>query len=568
MNLRFRIIGSAVAALFCSSLSAQSDIEMITSGYFGGSGSEGTGDHRHSATMSTSSGGWIMASNTTSLDWWVSGDALISSRPGPVAIALARFDQDGTPLYSTFLGGSGPDVFSSLVPLGDSLILIGTTQSSDYPITDGAYDAELTDGSKGVLTCLDAHGGLAWSTYFGQDPSFNGTRGVHVSIDEKVYLTGITNDNTLGTPGVHMEAYPAEFAVGRYLARFDRNGALEWCTYYDKGMEGIGSSPDGTKIYVYSSAGDQGVAEAAIHQPEFGGGGSDAFLSCFDAQTGTLLWETYYGGEGDDWIGGISVSEDGLIYIAGTTWSDSAMSTEGAHQNTLSGEADAFLACFDSDGQRIWSSYFGGFGFETGNIPRLREGALYLAGFTNSHEGVVAGNPAESFLLGDEASYLSKFDRLDGTLEWATYIGSATSGNCRSAFIELLANDRILVTGSTAGSCPGFITQDAWQPTYGGGNSDWWYAIYSENTVSTSEHLTRHGFSLYPNPAADAVTLKSISIQEEGSYTLYDISGRAVLQGAIRGFETRILTRHLPAGVYLLRAESAHGNTVIKLMKE
>ncbi len=568
MNLILRIIGLAAAALFCGSLTAQTDVELIIASYFGGSGAEGGGERRVTATVPSADGGWTMGSTTSSFDYWVSDDALIANRPGPFAIALTRFDQNGTPIYSTFLGGSGQDTFTSLAGLGDSLIVAGSTSSADYPITEGAHDSVFPGDATGFLTCVDPEGGLVWSTYFGRDASANATKGVHVSADDFVYLTGITDDNTLGTPGVHMEVYPEEFFFGPYLARFDRNGNLDWCTYYARVIEGTGTSPDGTKIYAYSSTGDQGAISTPAHQPEFGGGESDAFLSCFDAETGTLLWETYYGGEGDDWIGGISVADDGLIYIAGITWSASAISTEGVHQMERSGDADAFLACFDSEGQQVWGTYFGGEGFETGNIPRIRGGAVYLAGFTNSQEGIAAGNPVEAVLLGPSSNYLSKFNRTTGTLEWATYIGSTQSGNCRFATAELLADERLLLTGSAAGACTEFITQDAWQPTYGGGNFDWWYAVYSENTVSTSVHMRHHGFSLFPNPTADAVTLKSQNVQEDGIFILHDISGRAVLQGTFRGSGTQIRTGHLPAGLYLLRAESAQGSAVIKLVKE
>ena len=78
---------------------------------------------------------------------------------------LAEFDESGTLLSSTYLGGSGDDRIDSLVPQNDgSVIVFGTTSSSDFPVTQASpfgsgtlFIARLRSGTPPSLAGLAAH---------------------------------------------------------------------------------------------------------------------------------------------------------------------------------------------------------------------------------------------------------------------------------------------------------------------------------------------------------------------------------------------------------------------------
>src|SRR5690606_6791019 len=115
----------------------------------------------------------------------------------------------------------------------------------------------------------------------------------------------------------------------------------------------------------------------------------DAYLSKFDAQ-GTCLWSTYYGGTLEDRGLDLCLAPDSsAVYLAGSTRSTSGIATPGAHQQTLGGNFDAFLAKFDSSGQREWATYYGGASADgntylsTGVVCDLA-GNVFLAGATSS----------------------------------------------------------------------------------------------------------------------------------------------------------------------------------------
>jgi hypothetical protein len=189
--------------------------------------------------------GWYLGSFTTSPNFWTSPDALQSAMPGFSAIAITRFNPNGVPVYSTYLGGDGIDNIRSLSTVGDSIVIAGNSDSADYPVTPSASYPQYPGSATGVLTCLSLGGELAWSTFIGGLGYWASTAGMCVSSEKAIYVTGRTNDPNLSTMGVHMDALPTHVETPTYIARFDRQGVLICCTYYDCHVSDISSFPIG-----------------------------------------------------------------------------------------------------------------------------------------------------------------------------------------------------------------------------------------------------------------------------------------------------------------------------------
>lgn len=75
--------------------------------------------------------------------------------------------------YSTFLGGSNTDTVSGIaVDAAGNTYIVGTTYSSDFPTTAGAFDRTLAPPNDVTVSKLNATGtALAWSTYLGGTPT-------------------------------------------------------------------------------------------------------------------------------------------------------------------------------------------------------------------------------------------------------------------------------------------------------------------------------------------------------------------------------------------------------------
>jgi Secretion system C-terminal sorting domain/Beta-propeller repeat len=75
---------------------------------------------------------------------------------------------------------------------------------------------------------------------------------------------------------------------------------------------------------------------------------------------GQLIWASYFGGENNDHISGIDIDAADNIYIIGTTNSLTKIATLGSYQNILAGINDSFIAKFTTNGTLDWCTYYGG----------------------------------------------------------------------------------------------------------------------------------------------------------------------------------------------------------------
>lgn len=109
--------------------------------------------------------------------------------------------------YATYIGGSGSDLLSACVMAGASnIVAVGTSTSSDFPMTAGAHDASANGDSDLILLRLALQGAgnidLAYSTYMGGSSADEGLACVMRGQDT-IIVTGATTSagfpSTLGT---------------------------------------------------------------------------------------------------------------------------------------------------------------------------------------------------------------------------------------------------------------------------------------------------------------------------------------------------------------------------------
>jgi len=108
------------------------------------------------------------------------------------------------------------------------------------------------------------------------------------------------------------------------------------------------------------------------------------------------MWATYYGGSNGDAGNSIITDNSGNLYVAGETASTDfpVLALAGAYnQDTLAGDttygaADAFILKFNSSGERLWATYYGGAGImptdDGRNMCIDGSGNLYVTGQTQT----------------------------------------------------------------------------------------------------------------------------------------------------------------------------------------
>ncbi len=71
---------------------------------------------------------------------------------------------------------------------------------------------------------------------------------------------------------------------------------------------------------------------------------------------------------------------------------------------------------------------------------------------------------------------------------------------------------------------------------------------------------------IYPNPATQELTISSVSFNN-AIYTIFDLEGRTVVQGQLKGLQTTLSIENLNAGLYLLKVQTRDGIAVEKVVK-
>lgn len=205
---------------------------------------------------------------------------------------------------------------------------------------------------------------------------------------------------------------------------------------------------------------------------------SGAFLTKFN-NAGQRKWGTYYGG--GDWDGASSciVNQQGEVYLTGSTsvlYAPALIATPGAHQTVYGSTSilhgrDAFLAKFDSNGVRIWGTYYGGSNEESGSALALDPaGNVYMAGSTKSSASIsTIGSHQVNYGGGTNNPYdgfLVKFNS-SGVRQWGTYYGGTGVEVVVGLSVDTSYN--VFISGYTSGSS-NLVTAGAHQTSYGGGS--------------------------------------------------------------------------------------------------
>ena len=321
------------SAIFVAEL-ATNGTSLVYSTYLGGS------QYNYPYAIAVDSTGAAYVTGLTEAQDFPVKNPLYPSLNGGEDAFVTKFSPAGNALvYSTYLGGSGSDYALGIaVDSGKNAYVAGSTQSSDFPVTAGAYQTA-SMGSCAFVTKIDAAGAaLGWSTYFGQSCSAQ-TTAIAVDSQQNAYLTGAA------FPGLPVTAGAPQRTFGggthdAFMAKLSNSGAsVVYCTYL-----GGSQTDSGTSIAVSASghAYATGVTQstdlpvtASVLQTA-SGGGYDAFVAELNT-TGTA-WQylTYLGGQRDDYGNGIALDSSGDAFIAGYTISNN-LKTTGAVQPSLAG---------------------------------------------------------------------------------------------------------------------------------------------------------------------------------------------------------------------------------------
>ncbi|MCX7834436.1 MAG: hypothetical protein N2450_00005, partial [bacterium] len=172
------------------------------------------------AITSDGSGGCIITGYTNSWDFPTTPGAYDQSYNGGGDVFITRLNSTGSALiYSTFLGGGDYDEGRAITSDGSGgCIITGSTNSSNFPTTPGAYDQSQNGSDDVFITRLNNTGSaLLYSTFLGGS-DYDEVRAITSDGSSTCIITGSTNSaNFPTTTGVYDPSHNGSYDV--FLAK-------------------------------------------------------------------------------------------------------------------------------------------------------------------------------------------------------------------------------------------------------------------------------------------------------------------------------------------------------------
>lgn len=155
-----------------------------------------------------------------------------------------KLNSTGTALvYSTYLGGSSADQVNSIaVDSSGNAFIAGSTNSTNFPTTIGAYRTSLSSSNDAFVTKVNSTGtALVYSTYLGGSSS-DQANGIAIDSFGNAFITGVTSSTNFP---VTVGAYQTTFAPSSdaFITKLNDAGTdLVYSTYLGAGADDLGSS--------------------------------------------------------------------------------------------------------------------------------------------------------------------------------------------------------------------------------------------------------------------------------------------------------------------------------------
>jgi len=331
-------------------------------------------------------------------------------------------------VYATYIGGNQDDHPHSLVvDHGNNLIVLGSSASTNYPTTTGAYDTSLGGTVDIVLTKLNSTGSaLVGSTFLGG----NGLDGQLLTSNtalRKNYGDGYRGDVTVsGNNSIYLASMTSSTDFPTTTGAFQRTA---------------------------------------------GGGASDGVVSVFNATLTALTWSSYLGGSGADAAYSVQLDNASNLFVGGGTASSNFPGVQGGYRSSYQGgTTDGFVARISPTGNSlVRSTYLGTSDYDQVYFVQLNsQGEVYTYGQTLGTYAVSPGVYANA----GSRQFIQKLNPQLTAGIFSTVVGNGPGTVPNLSPTAFLVDDcgQIIISGWTSqGNMP--ITSDAIQATGGSGTT-------------------------------------------------------------------------------------------------
>lgn len=237
-----------------------------------------------------------------------SGATLFGPGSSTSDVAVTKMDSSLSHiLWQVFLGGSAGNYINGIVvDLAGNVYVTGETNSTDWPVTKGAFQSvNHASSGTGFVAAIAASGTpLLWSTYLGGSNS-DIPKAIAIAPNGAVYVTGTTSSTDFPVTAGALETT----GVGGFISEFSSDGSKLLASTYLTGPDGnagivsLASDPDGS-VTVAGFAGADGSVPG--------------FVARLNGSLSTQVFSRFLGGSGA-LINSVFVDANNLTYVAGVT---------------------------------------------------------------------------------------------------------------------------------------------------------------------------------------------------------------------------------------------------------
>jgi hypothetical protein len=273
---------------------------------------------------------------------------------------IAKYNQTGALTWIKTAGGKNGDYAHAVACDGTKYVYVageieGYRDLGDLITFPGSTITLSPVGDNDILLAkYDLSGNLIWAR---NDGGYYSEKAEGVTYDKagNIFICGHYADTALF--GVSTTLYGSGIA-DVFVAKYDSSGNFKWVRKIG------GPGRDEAKSIKCDTAGNIYVCGFYSNGAVFGtqtfsttgGAYVDTYIAKY-SNSGSLLWVKTAGGNYDDAALSLTTDNAGLIYITGEF---NAAAYFGTTQLITSGNADIFVACYDTSGNEKWAKSAGG----------------------------------------------------------------------------------------------------------------------------------------------------------------------------------------------------------------
>ena len=308
-------------------------------------------------------------------------------------VFIARYNPDGTLQWAKRAGGIDGDRGNGITTLSDdSTVITGGFSGTATFGPDEPNQTLLTSAGEADI-CIARYnpdGTLQWAKRAGGS-SYDNSEAITTLSDNSVVVTGdFLSTATFGEGESNETMLTSVGGEDIFVARYNPNGTLAWAKRAgslngDAGY-GITNLSDNTTVVTGAFNGTAVFGQGEPNQTIlYSDGSRDIFIARYNPD-GTLAWAKRAGGSIDDYgLGITTLSFDSIAatgYFQGTTIATFGSGEPNETILSSAGNADIFIAKYNSDGTLQWAKRAGGIHSDYGNaITSLSDDSIFVTGY-------------------------------------------------------------------------------------------------------------------------------------------------------------------------------------------